>query len=106
MYLDKIINYIIEDCDIDYDTGEIHFPYLPKDIVMGISYFYKDRSPFEFQDYCMDNYGLTEDEIDYVWEQFFMIIGTDVLKRFELKSYKSKPYLIKRMETLRRELNK
>ena len=62
-YLNKIIGYLVDDTIIDFKENEIRYPY-------HLS---------TFSGYCKDTYGLTEDELDYVWKEYKNII-TDRIK--------------------------
>jgi hypothetical protein len=79
IYLDKVVNYLVEDVEIDYKGKYIYFPFItphvpplffPNDSIWlpSISSPYPDFIGF-FSTYCIDTYGLTEDEIDYVWQK-------------------------------------
>jgi len=83
-YLDKIVNYLVEDVEIDYEGKYIYFPFItphvpplffPNDSIWlpSISSPYPDFIRF-FSSYCIDTYGLTEDEIDYVWQKVRKIL--------------------------------
>lgn len=66
-YLDKIVQYLVEDTDIYYE-----------DRTIGLDSFWGNDSLDEWReydydyilDYCEDTYGLTEDEIKYVWYEY------------------------------------
>ena len=71
IYLDKIVQYIIDDTIIDYDEGEVKYPYYS-----GILLINNGRLPFSvhsfrpFSIYCNDMYGLGIEEIQYVWKEY------------------------------------
>lgn len=71
IYLDKIVQYIIDDTEIDYDEGEIKYPYYS-----NILLIYNHQLPFSvhsfraFSIYCKDMYGLGVEEIQYVWKHY------------------------------------
>jgi len=58
IYLDKVVEFLVKGTKIDYDQKRIQYPFLP--------------SPFS--KYCKNVYGLTEDEVKYVWNQYKDII--------------------------------
>lgn len=70
-YLDKIVQYIIDDTVIDYDEGEIKYPYYS-----NILLIHNHQLPFSvhsfraFSIYCKDMYGLDIEEIQYVWKHY------------------------------------
>ena len=76
-YVDKILNYLVEDTIIDFKEDEIRFPFSPT-----LQYFHPLSSPFSlfnhlilfFSKYCKYNYDLTENEMDYVWNEYKNII--------------------------------
>ena len=71
IYLDKIVQYIIDDTVIDYDEGEIKYPYYSNILLIN-----NGRLPFSvhsfrpFSIYCNDMYGLGIEEIQYVWKEY------------------------------------
>jgi hypothetical protein len=76
-YLDKVVGLIVRDTRIDYDQDRIYFPFLPfpyKSLSSPPLTFSFPLPSIYFSDYCKDNYGLTEDEIKYVWDQYKTII--------------------------------
>ena len=89
---DTIIEYpqqLISDCGnfISYSSGDILFPFLPKlyrpswwvsfDLVSG------EKTFSYFSLYCIKNYGLTNDEVDYEWSKYFYIVP-DIISRLLL----------------------
>ena len=82
-YLDKVLDYIISRTKIDYDNNLISTPFFlppPSSFSFFISFFSSLSIhsslyfPSFFSDYCKRFYGLTEDEIEYVWEEYKKII--------------------------------
>jgi hypothetical protein len=71
IYLDKIVQYIIDDTEIDYDEGEIKYPYYSNILLL-----HNHQLPFSvhsfraFSIYCKDMYGLDIEEIQYVWKHY------------------------------------
>ena len=71
IYLDKIVQYIIDDTIIDYDEGEVKYPYYSNILLIN-----NGRLPFSvhsfrpFSIYCNDMYGLGIEEIQYVWKEY------------------------------------
>ena len=71
-YIDKVINHMVRSINIDYDNEIITFPsfYLTFQV-----FFFSDCSPSpSFYSYCKNMFGLTEEEIEYVWNEFKKII--------------------------------
>lgn len=65
-YLDRVVELLVSDTKIDYERNEILTPYFGP-----TRNIYK---PFSFSTYCKKVYGLTEEEVGYVWEQYRSII--------------------------------
>ena len=75
IYLDKVIEYIVRDTKIDYDKDEIQFPFFYSRFLMSrFSIFSLSVRLKLFSEYCKEVYGLTEDEVKYVWNQYKDII--------------------------------
>jgi len=73
-FLDKVLDQLVYETRIDYDMGEIQFPFSsfsPFPSSPSSSPFFS--SSF-FSDHCEDVYGLNDDEIKYVWEEYVQII--------------------------------
>ena len=75
-FIEHIINDLVRDTKIDYDREEIHFPSYPHPtLLFSLSYrLLTFDSSNSFIMYCKDKYGLTEEEIKYVWDQYKTII--------------------------------
>ena len=98
-YLDKVLDYIVSRTKIDYDKDEIIFPFttrathvslgpplplpsptpLPRPLLSFLRSF-----PFSlpFVKYCNGQFGLTEDEIEYVYRRYVEIIE-DIIENEE-----------------------
>ena len=80
-YLDKVVGFLVKGTTIDYDSEEISYPFffLPDGRVLffPISVF-PSRLPPAFSTYVRDNYGLTEEEIDYVWNEYKKVIKNKI----------------------------
>lgn len=78
MYLDKVVEFLVRDTRIDYDKDEIQYPFpflLPPSHSL-LLLLHPSYSIFSspFSKYCKNVYGLTEDEVKYVWNQYKDII--------------------------------
>ena len=89
-YLDKVINWMVEDTAIDWKEERVRFPYL-SDYNFGFS-----QIPFStlggppttpFIEYCKYRYGLLSDEIDYVWGFYKDIILDKYEKESKLRDF-------------------
>ena len=74
IYLDKIVQYIIDDTVIDYDKNLCKLPYLHNPIPIIPPFIIPSPYYYSFLTYCEDIYGLTDDEIEYVWEEYKSIV--------------------------------
>ena len=81
-YLDKVIGSLVRGTNIDYENNRIIFPF---DFTYAISLYtlydgFESFTPslfhsfFPFSPYCKNMFGLTEEEIEYVWNEFKEII--------------------------------
>jgi len=76
IYIDKIVDYMVEDTTIT--PKEILFPFMTKPYLRS-PYGKPENFPFHFfyevfTQYCSDNYGLTENESYSVWEKYKTIL--------------------------------
>ena len=66
-YLDKVIENLIRRTKIDYDKGEIIFPFTTNSTRFSFSKsFHPFYLIFPFAKYCNKIYGLTDEETEYV----------------------------------------
>ena len=72
IYLDKIVQYIIDDTEIDYDEGEIKYPYFSNILLLtpNKQQYLPVYSFRAFSIYCKDMYELNIEEIQYVWHHY------------------------------------
>ena len=85
-FLDKVVDQIVSETEIDYVNGSIYFPFILDTSYFGqmstikLMMFYtmsKFISPFI--NHCRDIYGLNDEEIFYVSDKYKKIIN-DKLK--------------------------
>ena len=76
IYLDKIVQYMLDDTKLDYGRKEVIYPFIPNvrsqwGLLVPLYYVQYD-SPFfnEYSNYCNDTYGLTSEESVYVWGHY------------------------------------
>ena len=83
--LDGIVDFLVDDTIIDFKENKIYFRTSP--ILLYIEPFPLFSAPwrlpnspfgFSFSKYCRDNYGLTENEMDYVWKEYTKIISVKI----------------------------
>ena len=79
-YIDKVLDHLLRSTELNYDEETItflppryfyifYFPLLPSSELSSFSFpqAYLSR-------YCRDYFGLTKDEIEYVWDKYINII--------------------------------
>jgi hypothetical protein len=93
VYLDKVVDWLVGDTIIDFvwEEGTVRFPYLPVNFTLSQLLNHKNtffgKTPiYAFTEYC-DTYGLTKDEIDYVWKIYVDIIWDKYNKESEINDY-------------------
>ena len=80
-YIDKVIEHLVRGTKIDYEEDFISYPF--STIFFSLrsfssppnsSLFLSPIIPSSFSNYCKNQFGLTEDEIKYVWNEYITII--------------------------------
>ena len=83
-FLDKVIDQIVSETEIDYGRKVIetpfplsyfishHFYSFPSRLFLFLSFLSSSFS--SFLKHCKEVYGLNEQEIEYVWEEYKQII--------------------------------
>ena len=84
IYLDKVIEYLLRDTNIDYKNEKITTPFsFSSRLSPSLPIFVFSPSSFSlfllFSSYCKEVYGLTDEEMEYVWNEYKEII-TDKIK--------------------------
>ena len=74
LFLDRVINLIVDDTVINYGKDEIHFPSDSSIFLLPADLFSLSIRLKLFSEYCKKVYGLTDQEIDYVWKEYKDII--------------------------------
>jgi hypothetical protein len=77
LYLDKVVEFLVRDTIIDYDNKKIKFPSYPSpnNFFIPFTGVYIPSIPTIWdRTYFRDVYGLTEEEITYVWKNYKGII--------------------------------
>ena len=77
-YLDKVLDQIVSETRIDYEKEKVYTPFTSYPLT-SYSLFISYTTPFpltllRFRKHCRDVYGLNEQEIEYVWEEYRQII--------------------------------
>ena len=83
-YLDKVIGSLVRGTNIDYGEKIITFPFSPYPLSFQLSLPFKYIPPslsfnfsvptYSFEIYCKNTFGLTDDEVSYVYKQYRDII--------------------------------
>ena len=79
-YLDKVVEFLERGTKIDYKKRLIDYPfYSISPNIRSVPIIYPlsiDTYPMtiNFSKYCNNTFGLTDDEIDYVWKEYRSII--------------------------------
>jgi len=76
-YIDKVLDYIVSRTKIDYGKGLISFPFTTQTTHLIHPIFLDfEELPFSlpFVKYCNRQFGLTNDEIEYVYRRYLEII--------------------------------
>jgi len=82
-YLDKVVDKIVSETDIDYKVERIYFP-VPSRLFTSFSIFNQSflppstPSPSYFSKYYKNQFGLTKDEVIYVWNEYKRIINDKI----------------------------
>ncbi len=80
-FLNKVVDQIVRETRIDYDMGEIQFPFSPYPFPTLNPSYSPSFPPYfplsfysEYSNHCRDVYGLNNEESKYVWEEYKRII--------------------------------
>lgn len=82
-YLDRVVNELVKGTVIDYDKEIISFPHhrlfspiLPFSPPFGLTLINPFTTSFFYglSNYCKNTFGITKEEIEYVWEIYREII--------------------------------
>ena len=73
--LNKIVDQLVSETEIDYENTEIDASFITQAFLLPSSFYLFSSSFFPyFFKYCRNIYGLTEEETEYVWIQYRKII--------------------------------
>ena len=71
-FLDKVLDQIVSETRIDYDRKVIVTPLPGPPLFFPLSF--PPLSPLIFTKHCRGVYGLNDDEVKYVWDEYKKII--------------------------------
>ena len=85
-YLSKVLDRIVSETIIDYENDRIFTPFTPNSFTGSL---FTPIVPVEdwntrtllhrlLRRHCIDLYGLNEDEVDYVWNEYKDIINNKI----------------------------
>lgn len=81
-FLNFVINDLVSNTIINYEVGRIQLHYIPSILPFHYSLLdIFDPFPHSFSDYCINTFGLTEDEVKYVWDQYKSIIEDKIINK-------------------------
>ena len=81
LFLDKIVNLLVDDTILDYDKGTVQYPFHISLYYPLFTQTFPPSPPVFFSTYCKNQFGLTDEEIDYVWDQYKTFIKDKISKR-------------------------
>ena len=82
-FLHKVLDQLVSETRIDYDRRIMGYPFFVHPFLLpsrslsfshALSLFLDSNPPFFFTKHCRSIYGLNDEEIFYVWDQFRQII--------------------------------
>ena len=73
-FLHKVVDQIVSETEIDYDNKLIDGPFFHSRPITVFRFLSTISLPGSFYKHCRDVYGLNEQEIEYVWEEYRYII--------------------------------
>lgn len=77
-YLDKVVDQLVNETIVT--GGEIVAPFTNSVNTFSFPYLLSSSLLFDlFEEYCIGIYGLTKNEIDYVWEQYKNLIKDNII---------------------------
>ena len=83
-FLHKVVDQIVSETIIDYEKGEIQFPFsysspfLSPSLLFSRFLFVSPSLYLFFSKHCKNVYGLNEQEIEYVWTEYKDIINDKI----------------------------
>jgi hypothetical protein len=86
-YLNKVLDHLVRGTKLDYENERVIFPRFsfhihdssltrPPYVSLSSPFLFPPSHPsfFRFSTYCRNTFGLTEEEIEYVWKEYVEII--------------------------------
>ena len=77
-FLNKVVDQIVSETNIDYDQEILYTPFSLPFASSPISNIFIHIPIVSFFTHCEEVYGLTYDELEYVWKKYKSIIGNEI----------------------------
>jgi len=78
-FLNKVLDQIVRETEIDYDEERLYTPYLSSlPPLQRFSFPSPLLPPLSFSKHCKEVYGLNDNEMEYVWNEYKEIIRDKV----------------------------
>ena len=74
IYLDKVVEFLVRDTKIDFKGKKIFLPFSSFFPHSSTLISFPFLFPPSFSKYCKEVYGLTDQEMEYVWKEYKSII--------------------------------
>ena len=78
-YLDKVVGSLVRSTKMDYENKKVNTPFNLRPLPLSLlsTHLYPLTSP-SFPSYCKNTFGLTEEEMGYVWKEYRNIINDKI----------------------------
>jgi len=76
-YLNKVIGSLVRSTKMNYEKERIYFSFYPYPFHF-LDSFLSSSLFSSFSKYCRNQFGLTEEEVEYVWKEYREIIKNKI----------------------------
>ena len=73
-FLDKVVDQLVSETKIGYEKEEMNVPFLPPSPPSSSHVFSLSFPLSYFKKHCSEVYGLNDDEVNYVWDEYSLTI--------------------------------
>jgi len=78
-YLDKVVEHLVRSTEIDYENKEVNTPFNLRPLhLLSLPLHLFSPLSLTFSSYCKNMFGLTDDEMEYVWKEYRNIINDKI----------------------------
>ena len=78
-YLDKVIGSLVRSTKINYVNKEVNTPFNLRPLhLLSLPLLLFSPLSLSFSSYCKNTFGLTEEEMGYVWKEYRNIINDKI----------------------------